>query len=203
MPWTRAMHRDTLPGIEKLPAIPSNVSLLSAASGGNAADIHGLTVWLQAQQLINFDHRGVATTHIGQPESPLLVVCQMSSQPLKPAEVPLGPEESRLFDLMIRAIELNRSHLCLCAVGEATGEAAQSPTQQHVSDLCTRQTRGLIFLSQQVDDASSSAPAEGLFGSPPLPIWRMPHPSQLIINPQRKRDAWECLKAIRHLLSNQ
>lgn len=197
VPWICSTQSGILPAVQS--DTGEVVALPAATTPGN---IDELCYWLPAQQLIHFDYRGTVAHCVGQPEAQLLVVCEASTS-AKLADVPLSREESQLFDLMMRAIELNRSHVCLCAVGGAEGgPAEQIQDRQSVSDLCTSQTRAVLFFSQSVDDESSGGSA-GRFDSPPVPFWRITHPGQLLVNPQRKREAWESLKAIRALLGRE
>jgi uracil-DNA glycosylase len=140
---------------------------------------------------------------IGKPEAQLLVISQIDKQ-IDSDEQAGGPwagDESQLFDLMMRSIDLNLSQLRVCAVHAYPHTEAGQSSAHVVSDLLTPHTRAVLFFDHNLAVEQSQADYSEMTSSG-LPIWRLLHPSQLLIEPQRKRMAWEALKSIRASLSH-
>lgn len=180
-----------VPWISRTPA-KSNWKTESATvdSGASVAE-------LPARKLINFEHRGSLTHYLGRPEATLLVVSEADSR--ISGNVPWSKDESQLFDLMMRAIELTPDQLQVCSVAGDQGMNAEHVSNYSVSDLCNARTRAIVFFDRHLENEDCQGDYHE-FKSFGLPMWRILHPCNLLLEPIRKRMAWESLKAINAIL---
>ncbi|MFK7893211.1 MAG: hypothetical protein AB8B63_20520 [Granulosicoccus sp.] len=196
-----------VPWVLKASVAASNHTVPAGAVASVAAELAASAVpdefavfmpWLADQSLLEFTYRGVSTAHTGARDAPLLVISEAEH---KSAEgVPFDTDQSALFDLMMQAIGLNRTHCCLCAVSGAGDAPCAAPDAVSIPELCSQQTRAVIYFSRQFRETLPASEQQGLLPSPSVPLWRIPHPALLLANPQLKRLAWESLKAIKSTL---
>lgn len=181
----------------------SGGSAPSKSPVSTAADKHDPGQWLASQRLLEFA-RGNARDHkLGPVNAQLLVICE--SVTIAPGTVPLNLEETKLFDLMMRAINLDRTHCQLCAVSPYSNDLADSLISQTVSQLCGMQTAAVLFFCRGQNMSDQTPVRQQLHTPhlPPLPLWCVAHPSDLMAKPQLKRSAWESLKAIKATLRSE
>lgn len=169
----------------------------------SAVDRHDPGQWLASQQLIEFARGNAKESKLGPANAPLLVVCEIVT--ITPGSVPLNLEETKLFDLMMRAINLDRTHSQLCAISPSSSNSADASINQTVSQLCGAQTAAVLFFcrGQNISDQTTIRQQLHTPHLPPLPLWCVAHPSDLMARPQLKRSAWESLKAIKATLGSE
>ena len=164
-------------------------------------DLHELGLWLPEQFLANFGYKGAVHTTLGHPDAPVLVVVQHQGQ--NDGELPLTGDAAQLFELMVRSVGLGRSDVRQCAlVGNKISSDSQPTGVQTVHEACTPQTRAILILLAMEDSDDPTADAHHCrFAQSQLPAWRIAHPEILLQENQRKRQAWQALKALQHYLA--
>jgi len=110
----------------------------------------------------------------------------------------LSKEEEQLLMAMLRSIGLAQNDLCRTTMASGTNEAGQHLVS--LSQLLKQLPRAVFLLSHQLGSSASSE-AHELMSDSAVQGWRLPHPALLIREPERKRQAWEVLKAARQSLS--
>lgn len=158
---------------------------------------------LRSQPLLTFTARGMQMSSLGPSSAALLIVNAVKNH--SEENTPLGTQATELFDLMMRAIELSKSHYRLCAITEQYHDAPIAETTASASSLCNSQTRAIVFLDPSCEpdkllDSAEDA-AENIdylpLESSSVPIWHLIHPELLLEKPQYKRQAWETLKQLK------
>ena len=165
------------------------------------SDLQGLGLWLPRQPLANFGYKGAVHTVLGHPEASVLVVVQRHRQGV--SELPLSGDAAQLFELMMRSIDLGRSDVRQCALADNAGPSdSQQTVFQSVGDACTPQTRAILLLSWlEVNNDPSADAHHCRLAQSQLPVWRISHPDLLLQENQRKRQAWQVMKALQHYLA--
>jgi uracil-DNA glycosylase len=149
--------------------------------------------------LLAMPFRGQLCTQLGKKDSPLLILVEALS--LSQSQYPFEPADAKLFDDMLRSIAWRRQDTCLGVLEPSTQSLALNDEPAAVvAQLCqTHRDVALVFRLQLPDTESVDDLAID-FNRPGLKAWQLPHPSLLRNSPQRKRQAWNVLKAARALL---
>jgi hypothetical protein len=165
------------------------------------SDLDALGLWLPEQPLASFGYKGAEHTILGHPEASVLVVVQRNRQ--NDREMPLSGDAAQLFELMMRSINLGRSDVRQCALaGKMLPSDGQKTVVQSVSDACTPQTRAILLLLPLEANNDPSADAHYCRSAQSqLPVWRISHPDILLQENQRKRQAWQAMKALQQYLT--
>ena len=165
------------------------------------SDLDALGLWLPEQPLASFRYKGAVHTVLGHPEASVLVVVHRHRQ--NDSELPLSGDAAQLFELMMRSINLGRSDVRQCALAESVGPSdRQQSVVQSVSDACTAQIRAILLLLPLEANNDPSADAHHCRSAQSqLPVWRISHPDILLQENQRKRQAWQAMKALQHYLA--
>lgn len=179
-------------------------ALAVAEAATDQLSLDDLAHWLVTQPLVQFQHRGVSVNCLGPEQATLLVVCIAQPSLHNASEqLPIDSEGSALFDLMMRSINLSRNHYRQCVVAAEQGEQAQSGASGGVDTLCSAQTRAVLLLDPGIVEPVSDAKGDHcLLPGLSLPLWRIPHPQQVLLTPLLKRRAWESLKNVQQALTS-
>lgn len=160
-----------------------------------------LQEWLPHQHLSSFVSAGKLRQVMGPEDAALLVVVDTDSAI---EQQPLDGEAARLFDLMMRAINLTRHQLRLCRLAPvSTTTTPNADNAQSLSDVCNGQTKAVLLLLQNWNALAHVAQSElheGRLGTVHLPFWRIPHPDVLLRQSTLKRQAWSSLQALQRAL---
>jgi len=176
------------------PAVLPEQALPRTATTGS-----GVEQDIMQTPLLAMPFRGQLCTQLGKKDSPLLILVEALS--LSQSQYPFEPADAKLFDDMLRSIAWRRQDTCLGVLEPSTQSLALNDEPAAVvAQLCqTHRDVALVFRLQLPDTESVDALAID-FNRPGLKAWQLPHPSLLRNSPQRKRQAWNVLKAARALL---
>jgi len=153
-----------------------------------------LARWLPGAALGVFRYREQPLTRVGQRDAPLLVIAEAA--PGDAMNPPLSGQADTLFENMLRAIGRRRRDTCQCKLAHVPEAAGDT-----VASLSGRQHRVALVLVRELD-AELSADACRLTDVVPVAAaWCLPHPELLLARPERKRQAWEILRAVREHLA--
>lgn len=163
-----------------------------------------LAQWLVEQNLASYSYRGSTVCVHGDEQSALLVVCLASKSQLDNAELPLplSAEAMRLCDLMLRAIDVQRTHIRMCAINPNELPASQpSQATPVLSSVVTASVRAVLVLDASMMQPSANVEMDtAIVSGTSTPIVRIPHPDCLLQVPALKRCAWENLKSLKGML---
>ena len=182
------------PAVE-IPAVTAPVSQISNT-------LTDIDVLLQTP-LIAIPFRGRPCTQLGNPDASLLILVEAVSTQQK--QYPFEPADARVFEDMLRAIAWRRQDVCL-AVLPPTNNASLITEEQGntVADLCRAPRDAVLFFRQQLPRSLHPdeliLPVGEKTGRDTMACWQLPHPALLRESPDRKRQAWEVLKAARSKL---
>jgi len=174
--------------------------LISTVTTRFPSDLQELAVWLPEQPLADFGYKGAVHTVLGHPDAPVMVVVQRDEQHdgQHDGDLPLSGDAAQLFELMMRSIDLGRSDIRQCALASQS----QSTNDHTVIEACTAHTRAMLVLVSMEDTGNDTADAHHFRLAPSqLPAWRIAHPTTLLRDNQRKRQAWQVLKALQLYLA--
>ncbi|MFK7996361.1 MAG: hypothetical protein AB8B87_19635 [Granulosicoccus sp.] len=163
------------------------------------AAIDQLSQWLVRQPLTRLMYKGTQTSSIGSEQASLLVVCVHTQES---SQLPLSRESAQLFDLMMRAIDVQRTGFRQCAMPtQLSTQVQDSKAILYLEDVVTPQCRVVLVLDPLWGpSAVAGEPGKSVLPSSSVPFWRVPHPDLLLANPALKREAWEALKAMQQVL---
>ena len=154
-----------------------------------------LARWLPSASLGVFRYREKRLTRVGQRDAPLLVIAEAA--PGDAMNPPLSGQADSLFENMLRAIGRRQHDTCQCKLADVPEAAGDT-----VASLSGRQHRVALVLVRELD-AELSADACRLTDVVPVAAaWCLPHPELLLARPERKRQAWEILRAVREHLAS-
>ncbi len=119
----------------------------------------------------------------------------------------LEPEEAQLLQLMMRAIALTHGDVAQCALKPEALAANTAHSGNGIShdtndgtlaSAVTPARRAVIWLQRSCPVVENPlqehrCPQEAFSE---VPMWRVPHPAELLQHPERKREAWEVLKLV-------
>lgn len=149
--------------------------------------------------LLAMPFRGQLCTQLGKSDSPLLILVEALS--LSQSQYPFEPADAKLFDDMLRSIAWRRQDTCLGVLEPSVQSLAlNDEPAAMVSHLCKTHRDVALVFKLQLPDTESADELSIELNRPGLKAWQLPHPSLLRESPQRKRQAWNVLKAARALL---
>lgn len=113
----------------------------------------------------------------------------------------LEKDEEQLLLAMLRSIGLAENDLCRTVPALSGQSMEDAGGAASVAQLHRQLPRLVLLLLNRFDPADTPA-HHRLDGGAGVVGWRLPHPAVLLANPERKREAWEVLKAVRQTLSS-
>ncbi len=177
------------------PTIPTSPS---------SSDAIQLAPWL-ATPLLSMPFKGSLRARLGRSDAPLLVLVEKCSS--AQSAYPFEPADAKIFEDMLRAIEWQKQNVCLAllpsmALQANGGNLVDTPiSDKTLTDLLGQQIRVILHFTHEISDSvnrleSMKIPDQSsVTVSSSLKIWQLPHPSLLRAQPDRKRAAWNVLKA--------
>jgi len=150
--------------------------------------------------LVEFSFRGQRCTQLGNADAPLLILVEATST--QQNQYPFEAADAKIFEDMLRAIAWRRQDVCL---GVLLPSSTPSLFTDHggpcVSDLCQPHRDAVLIFRQTVPQTLVTDELMMPLQRNTMPAWQLPHPALLRLSPQRKRQAWNVLKAARARLS--
>ncbi len=166
--------------------------------------------------LVSIPFRGRYCTQLGNPDASLLILVEAIST--QQSQYPFEPADAKVFEDMLRAISWRRQDVCLAVVQPmAQGSLVADEQGACVADLIRSPRDAVLFFGLQVPQTQNvdellvsmshthkaDAESTGEQNNTDTPsqsslrAWQLPHPALLRESPDRKRQAWEVLKAAR------
>ncbi len=141
-----------------------------------------------------FVRRGATVLETGGADARVLVVVERGPG-TPPDGSPLAGEAASLLQLMLRAIDLERTDVSLCL------PAPDGVSGPPVRELAGGSRRTIVWLVHDVEtNAVGEIAGDEKLRSLGLAAWRLPHPELLLERPLLKREAWQALKGVRRRL---
>ncbi len=159
---------------------------------------------LMQTPLVEIPFRGQRCTQLGKSDAPLLILVEAISTRQK--QYPFESSDAKLFDDMLRSIAWRRQDVCLAVLPPADNslllEEAGSSTSDHsdnacVADLCKPHRDAVLLFRMSLPDTLNSDELLVPMERKGMMAWQLPHPAKLRESPNRKRQAWNVLKAAR------
>lgn len=146
--------------------------------------------------LVEIPFRGQICTQLGKADAPLLILVEAISNQQK--QYPFEATDAKLFDDMLRAINWRRQDVCL-AVLPPTHQTDLAPVENGpcVADVCKPHRDAVLLFRHSVPLSLNADELLVPMERESMPAWQLPHPALLRESPDRKRQAWNVLKAAR------
>ena len=150
--------------------------------------------------LVAIPFRGRFCTQLGNPDASFLILVEAISN--QQAQYPFEPSDAKIFEDMLRAIAWRRQDVCL-AVLPPSKQASLVPSDQSatVAELCRVPRDAVLLFRHELSETLNPEELLVPMKNDRLHAWQLPHPALLRESPNRKRQAWEVLKAARARLS--
>jgi len=156
--------------------------------------------------LVEIPFRGKLCTQLGKSDALLLILVEAISA--QQSQYPFEPADAKVFDDMLRAIAWRRQDVCLGVLPPSSTLApivgnneptVSEPTvsEPTVSDLCKPHRDAVLLFRQSVPDTRNVDDLVVPLERVGMLAWQLPHPALLREYPERKRQAWNVLKAAR------
>jgi len=146
--------------------------------------------------LIEIPFRGKHCTQLGKSEALLLVLVEANST--QQNQYPFEPADAKVFEDMLRAIAWRRQDVCLAVLPPASAPPIlDNDNVQSVSDLCKPHRDAVLLFRQSVPETNNVEELVVPLAREGMLAWQLPHPALLRKSPERKRQAWNVLKAAR------
>lgn len=193
--WTRRQSEQPL--VSSVVADAPVVEVNSPATANAGCTLDDFASWLSGLYLVQSARSKLLE---GDPASTLLVVEDATLG--GPGQRPFAGPSSRMFDAMLKAIELNRRSALLGTLVPLDAEVAVSP--EPLGALTDVSPRAVLFYSMPAgqhglhDFDALRERAHVLSNGVPCVVSY--HPTYLMDNNQLKRAAWNDLKRVRQLL---
>ncbi len=199
VPWVERTSLTTPVSAEV--TIATKATAITAASeyeSPGSVSLNAIEQCLPTLTLRGINYRGAAQSWIGTELAPVLVLIESAENALA-ADLPFVAAEARMFDEMMRAIDLTRRDLCIGVLAKPSNSNDLSTAVVATGNLPERQ---VILLFCQTLDVSDDA-SQHRFEIPGSQAtgWRLPHPALMQQQAARKRQAWNVLKAVRATLA--
>jgi len=150
--------------------------------------------------LVEIPFRGKHCTQLGKDDAMLLILVEANST--QQNQYPFEPADARIFDDMLRAIAWRRQDVCLAVLPPSAAPSLfVDDNAPRVSDLCKPHRDAVLVFRQSVPDHTNPDELTVPLTRKGMLAWQLPHPALLRESPQRKRQAWNVLKAARARLS--
>jgi len=155
---------------------------------------------LMQTPLVEIPFRGKRCTQLGKSDALLLILVESVST--HQSQYPFEPADAKIFDDMLRAIAWRRQYVCLGVLPPLSAPSLfvdnemgnDAPT---VSDLVRPHRDAVLLFKQSVPETGNVDELVVPLGRKSMLAWQLPHPCLLRESPQRKRQAWNVLKAAR------
>lgn len=155
--------------------------------------------WILSRALVPIHYRGSEFPVLGASEATVLVIVEQTDS--QAATAALEGDSARLFELMLRAIQLTGRDTRQCIVST---EPVAGPDLSVAGAACTPQTRAVLLLMDPWPFDITDTDVEQHYGRLPgseLPMWRIAHPKLLLAHPLLKRQVWQVLKSLQSVLT--
>ncbi len=155
--------------------------------------------WLLSRALVPIHYRGSEFPVLGASDATVLVIVEQTGS--QAATAALEGDSARLFELMLRSIQLTGRDTRQCIVST---EPAAGPDLSVAGAACTPQTRAVLLLMDPWPFDITDTDVEQHIGRLPgseLPMWRIAHPKLLLAQPLLKRQSWQVLKSLQSVLT--
>lgn len=173
---------------------PNNETLSSGA-----ASIAEPTDFMQTP-LVEIPFRGKLCMQLGKSDALLLILVEAVST--QQNQYPFEPADAKVFDDMLRAIAWRRQDVCLGVLPPSSAPSLIVDNNAlTVSDLCKPHRDAVLLFRQSVPDTRNVDELILPLERAGMLAWQLPHPALLREYPERKRQAWNVLKAARARLS--
>ncbi len=181
------------PEIPEPVATPNEVAV--AMSAVPVPNVNQEPVDLMDTVLVEIPFRGQRCTQLGKADAPLLILVEAVSTAQK--QYPFEPADAKIFEDMLRAIAWRRQDVCLGVLPPAAQSSLLEQTGPCVRDLCQPHRDAVLMFKQHLPESIDANDLVVPLERPGMMAWQLPHPSLLRESPNRKRQAWNVLKAAR------
>ena len=177
-----------------------------SASGIEPADFlqTPLQTPLLQTPLVEIPFRGKICTQLGKSDALLLILVEASST--QQDQYPFESADAIIFEDMLRAIAWRRQDVCLGVLPPSSVPSVLVDNNAPlVRDLCKPHRDAVLLFRHCVPETSNETSNVDELIVPleraGMLAWQLPHPALLRESPERKRQAWNVLKAARARLN--
>lgn len=151
---------------------------------------------LMQTPLVEIPFRGKRCLQLGKSDAPLLILVEATSHQQK--QYPFEAADAKIFDDMLRAIAWRRQDVCLAVLAPSgQGEIDLPANGPCVADLCKPHRDAVLLFRHAVPSTQVAEDLLVPMQRESMMAWQLPHPQLLRASPDRKRQAWNVLKAAR------
>jgi len=184
---------DTLVEAEK--SVVQNHVLSQSASQSKSESCSNPADFMQTP-LIEIPFRGKRCTQLGKTDALLLILVEANSTHQN--QYPFEPADAKIFDDMLRSISWRRQDVCLGVLPPLSEPALLvDKNAPSVSDLCKPHRDAVLLFRQSLPETNNVEELIVPLARKGMLAWQLPHPALLRESPERKRQAWNVLKAAR------
>jgi len=203
-------EQDVRQDVERAGTVSDIPASSDAYTGDTCPDEHDL---LQTP-LVAIPFRGRHCSQLGNPDASLLILVEAIST--QQNHYPFESADAKIFEDMLRSIAWRRQDVCLAVLPPSLQQQTQSlfvvdEPGPSVADLVRSPRDAVLLFRLQLPETHNTdelkitlAPADNGNQQTAAGVgkfaWQLPHPALLRESPDRKRQAWEVLKAARTAL---
>lgn len=174
---------------DQLPVATATIAAAATIDVGPVAS-------LMQTPLVEIPFRGQRCSQLGKADAPLLVLVEAVSQ--QQNQYPFESTDAKLFDDMLRAIAWRRQDVCLAVLPPSNqADLIAADDGPRVADLCKPHRDAVLLFRHTMPDSLNADELVVPMERTSMMAWQLPHPALLRESPQRKRQAWNVLKAAR------
>jgi len=183
------------------------------ADAGSRPD--SLALKLMQTRLVEIPFRGQRCAQLGKSDAPLLILVEAISTQQK--QYPFEAKDAKLFDDMLRSIAWRRQDVCLAVLppagnslmleeaGDLSTDLSANKSTEHsavpcVADVCKPHRDAVLLFRMSLPETLNTDELVVPMERKSMMAWQLPHPAMLRESPNRKRQAWNVLKAVRQRL---
>jgi len=198
-----------------MPAAASVTHLAAEPVATEQADAESspdsLALNLMQTRLVEIPFRGQRCAQLGKSDAPLLILVEAISTQQK--QYPFEAKDAKLFDDMLRSIAWRRQDVCLAVLppagnslmleeaGDLSADLyAQNMAVSCVADVCKPHRDAVLLFRMSLPETLNIDELVVPMERKSMMAWQLPHPAMLRESPNRKRQAWNVLKAVRQRL---